>query len=405
MQFITDVDKKEYIEFTKKHDKAHFLESFGWGEFCRDAKNQIPHYIGMKDDDGKLVATALVLEKKMPLGMSYGYCPRGFLIDYSNHELIKEFTNYLKKYMKDNKYVYIKFDPDIKYQDIDENGSPVENGENNYELYEFMKSIGYKHGGFYKLYEGNQPRYTFRINLKRDMEEIESVFNKSFVKSIKRSYEYDLVIDNEVRVDDFYKLLQFNSSKDGFNPHSKEYYEAFVKNMGDTMKFFNASINPHNLCLKIKEEIERQEEALKTNPKKEADIKNKLARLNKDYEEFSKYEDKDIVVCSLVCTYTDKRAWSLYIGSDELANQTFAVSRCYFEAIIDAHERGFDFFDLFGTVGDPNTKYKNLAHLHDYKRKFGDEYIEFIGEFNLVNKPVMYKLLPIMLKVYRKLRR
>ena len=36
------------------------------------------------------------------------------------------------------------------------------------------------------------------------------------------------------------------------------------------------------------------------------------------------------------------------------------------------------FFDLFGTPGDPNTKYKNLAKLHDFKRKFGDEYIEFM---------------------------
>ena len=388
-----------------KHNKAHFLESFEWGGFCRDAKNQIPHYVGMKDDKGKLVATALILEKKMPLGLSYGYSPRGFLIDYNDYELIKEFTDYLKKYMKDNKYVYIKFDPDIKYQDIDSDANPVKDGENNYELYEYMKSIGYKHGGFYKLYEGNQPRYTFRINLKKDMVDIENVFNKSFTKSVKRSYDYDLVIDNEIRVDDFYNLLQYNSSKDGFNPHSKEYYEAFVKNMGKTMKFFNASVNPYKLSLKIGDAIKEQEELLKSNPKKEADIKNKLARLNKDYEEFSKYEDKDIVVCSLVCTYTDKRAWSLYIGSADLANQTFAVSRCYYEAIKDAHDNGYDFFDLFGTVGDPNTKYKNLAHLHDYKRKFGDEYIEFIGEFNLVNKPIMYKLLPIMLKIYRKIRR
>ena len=39
------------------------------------------------------------------------------------------------------------------------------------------------------------------------------------------------------------------------------------------------------------------------------------------------------------------------------------------------------------------------------KRKFGDEYIEFIGEFDLVNNKILYKMLPIMLSVYRKLRR
>ena len=405
MQFITDIEKEEYIKFTDNHIKAHFLESYGWGMFCDAAKSQIPHYVGMKDDNGNLVATALILEKKMPLGMSYGYSPRGFIIDYNNHELISEFTKYLKKYMKDNNYVYIKFDPDIKYQDIDENALPIEGGFNNYELLDYMKSIGYKHKGFNKLYEGNQPRYTFRINLKKDMEEIEAVMNKSFLKSVRRSYDYDLVIDNEVKVDEFYRLLLSNSSKDGFNPHSKEYYESFVKNIDGNMKFFNASINPHSLSIKIKDEIEKQKELLKTSPKKAADINNKLVKLKKDYDEFSKMEDKEIVVCSLICTYTKKYAWSLYIGSDALANQTFAVSRCYFEAIKDAHENGYDFFDLFGTVGDPFTTYKNLAHLHDFKRKFGDEYIEFIGEFDLVNKPFMYKILPMMLKVYRKIRR
>ena len=405
MQFITDIKKEDYIKFVDNNYKAHFLESYGWGGFCLDAKNQIPHYVGMKDDNGNIVATALILEKKMPLGMSYGYSPRGFILDYNNHDLIKKFTSYLKKYMKDNNYVYIKFDPDIKYQDIDSDAKPVEGGFNNYELLDFMKSIGYKHKGFNKLYEGNQPRYTFRINLKKDMADIDSIMNKSFLKSVKRSYDYDLVIDNEINVDDFYRLLQSNSSKDGFNPHSKEYYEAFVKNMDKDMKFFNVSFNPHDLSKKIKEEIKVQMELLKTNPKKAADINNKLTKLNKDYEEFSKMEDKNVVVCSLVCTYTKKYAWSLYIGSDILANQTFAVSRSYYEAIKDAHDRGYEFFDLFGTVGDPNTTYKNLAHLHDFKRKFGDEYIEFIGEFDLVNKPFMYKVLPIALKIYRKIRK
>lgn len=31
-----------------------------------------------------------------------------------------------------------------------------------------MLSLGYHHTGFYRLYEGNQPRYTFRINLKEN---------------------------------------------------------------------------------------------------------------------------------------------------------------------------------------------------------------------------------------------
>ena len=128
-------------------------------------------------------------------------------------------------------------------------------------------------------------------------------------------------------------------------------------------------------------------------------------RLEKDLEVFQGIDEDECVVCSLICTYTKNRAWSMFIGSDELANITFAVTRSYYEAIKDAYDNGYEFFDLFGTPGDPHTTYKNLAKLHDFKRKFGDQYIEFIGEFDLVNKKLLYKVLPIMLKCYRKLRK
>ena len=39
---------------------------------------------------------------------------------------------------KDNNVIYIKFDPDIKYQDIDNNGNKVLNGNNKYELYNYI---------------------------------------------------------------------------------------------------------------------------------------------------------------------------------------------------------------------------------------------------------------------------
>lgn len=408
MRFVENLSVEEYKEFTSNHPKSHFLESYEWGEFCRRAKNQIPHYVGMKDDKEKVVASALLLEKKTPLfGYSYVYSPRGFLIDYNNKAYLKLFTNYLKEYMKKNKIIYIKIDPDIKYQEIDEFANPIEGKENNYELYKHMLELGYIHGGFYKLYQGNQPRYTFRINLQKPFEEVEKVFNKSFSKSIKRSEQYNLIIDNKVRVKEFFDLIQSNSNKDDFDPHSLKFYEIFTEEMGkeNNMKFFNASIRPKDLLNNIAKEITELEETLKVTTKKQEDIKNKINRLKKEQEEFSKITEEEVVVCSLICTYTKNRAWSLYIGSNDLANLTFAVTRCYYEAIKDAHKNGYEFFDLFGTVGDPKTDYKNLAKLHDFKRKFGDEYIEFIGEFDLVNKPFLYKILPTLLKIYRKLRR
>ena len=407
MKFVENIDRESYITFTDNHLKSHFLQSYAWGQFCKRVKGQIPYYVGLMDDQNNLVASALILLKKTPFGYSYGYCPRGFILDYSNLDLINEFTSYLKQFMKDKKIIYIKFDPDISYQDIDEDANPVDGGDNNYKLYEYMLSLGYKHTGFYKLYEGNQPRYTFRIDLNRSWEEIESKMSKSFLKSVKRSEIYDFEIDNNSFVNDFYRLIQCNSSKDDFDAHNLNYYKIFTEELEkeNLVKYFNISIKPKELVIKFTREIENLKLELEKNKKRATDINNQISKLEKDIGVLNTLQDEKVVICSLICTYTKNRAWSMFIGSDEIANLTFAVTRSYYEAIKDAYNQKYVFFDLFGTPGDPHTTYKNLAKLHDFKRKFGDKYIEFIGEFDLISNKFLYKLLPISLSVYRKIRK
>lgn len=406
MKFISDVAKERYIDFEENHPKSHFLQSYAWGEFCRKVKGQVPNYVGMEDDEGKLVATALILERKTPLGFSYGYSPRGFVTDYKNKEVIKKFTEYLKEFMKQKKIIYIKFDPDIPYQEIDQDANPIPGGKNNYDLFNYMISLGYNHTGFYKLYEGNQPRYTFRVDLKRDWQDIEACMAKSFLQSVKRSYQYDLEINNEIKIKEFYKLIKETSLRDDFNPHDEKYYETLVQEFKDHIKFFNVIIDIGKVKDKISNELEELKGNIRqVNKKRLADYNDKIKRLEKEKELFGKYESEKKVICTIVCTTTNNRIWSFFQGGDELASQTCAVMRCYYEVIKYSYEQGYDFFDVFGTPGDPHTDYKNLAKLHDFKRKYGDKYIEFIGEFDLVNKKVLYKVLPLLLGCYRKLRK
>ena len=56
--------------------KAHFLGSYEWGEVSA-RKNRTPIYTGVYED-GRLVATALVLKRNLVAGYSYFYIPRGF---------------------------------------------------------------------------------------------------------------------------------------------------------------------------------------------------------------------------------------------------------------------------------------------------------------------------------------
>ena len=101
------------------------------------------------------------------------------------------------------------------------------------------------------------------------------------------------------------------------------------------------------------------------------------------------------------------RWWILYIGNNSIAVELYAVNRMYFEIINYAKNTNHKYLDLFGTIGSTSIKHKQLIGIHNYKKNYGGEYTEFIGEFDLINKKFLYfvynKLIPIYRKVKKKL--
>ena len=399
MKFVNNISEKEYQKFWEKTHNNHFMQSYEWGQICKKNRNQIPYYVGLKDDDDNLVAAALLLKKDTPLKMCYFYSPRGFTMDFTNKKLLTEFTNGLKNFLKKENAIYLKLDPPLMYQEIDEEANKIENGKNNYKVYNNFLNLGYKHKGFNKLYEGNQPRYTFRTYFEKysTFEEVEKCFSKSFSRPVKRSYNYDLEIYESKEVKTFHDLIKIVSDKDGFNAYSYDYYKNVYDEFSKKgyIKIFNVKIDPKHLIDKFKEELEKE---------KKEDRKTKI---QKDIEYFTNLskEKEAYTIASLICTYSKTGAWSLYIGSDATAEYTGAINRLYYEFLKDAYENKYEYADLFGVVGDPKTKYKNLAGIYEYKRKIGGDYIEFIGEFDLINKPIWYNILPILLKIYRSIKK
>ena len=400
MKFIKDLSEKEYQAFWEKTPNNHFMQSYEWGQACQKNRDQIPCYVGLKNDKDELVAAALLLKKKTPLNMCYFYAPRGFTMNFEDNKVLSEFTNGLKNYLKEENAIYLKLDPPLMYQEVNTEGEKVEDGKNNYVIFNNFLNLGYKHKGFNKLYEGNQPRYTFRTyyNKYNSFDEVEKTFSKSFSKPLKRSYNYDIEIYQSDEVKTFHELIKLISDKDGFNEYSFDYYNNVYEELSKKgyIKVYNVTINPSKLIEKFTKELETE--------KKEE----RKAKIQKDIEyftEISKNHKDEYTCASLICTYSATGAWSLYIGNDEVATYTGAVNRLYYEFMKDAYDNGYEYADLFGVVGDPKTKYKNLAGIFEYKRKIGGDLIEFIGEFDLINKPFWYKVLPTLLKIYRKIKR
>lgn len=410
MKFIDNIDIKEYEEFVENNQfKSHFLQSSLWGEFAKKEKNLIPHYVGLKDND-KLVCTALLLEKKLVLGYSYFYSPRGYVIDFNDLDLLKTFTNELKKYAKKNKGIFIKIDPDVIINKYNYNDEVIEIKNNTVEN---LKSLGYIHKGFTQRFETSEPRFTFRIDFNQNFEDIEEHFSKTTKQRIKKAKDFDCKVSLASNVDEFYKLMTITENRKDFVTYPKRYYETLFNIFKDKCNIFLGSINIDNIFeknnIKLKDitteinEINKEENLSKSMKTKLSELekrKDKLIKDNLDFEKEKEIYGNDIILSAHFIVEYGNKAWVLYAGNHDVLSYTYANYETYYNHIKYYYDKGIEIYDQFGTVGklEPNDP---LTGLHEFKKKFGGDYVEFAGEFDLITNKLMYFIFKKLIPIYR----
>ncbi len=416
MNFIENIEKKRYEEFVKNHPKSHFLQSYAWGEFAKKEKNLTPHYVGIENDKHQLVATTLLLEKHLPLGYCYLYSPRGYVIDFKDYELLKTFTEEIKRYAKKKKAIFVKIDPDIIYHEEDCNQEVIIDKDD--QAYQFLKKLGYRHLGFTKNFETMQPRYTFRIDFSKPWEEIEKNFSKTTKQRIKKAEDLlvDVKIGTDKDIDTFYQLMILTETRKDFVTHNEKYYQSLyqIRNQDNECNLFLGSIDLDKIIKKqteLKQEIENEltkyehENLSKSEKTKKNELEKRKDKLETDiikYQQAQKEYGTNITLSAhFIIEYGDK-AWVLYAGNHNILTDTYTNYKTYEQHIKYYYDKKIKTYDQFGTIGDLR-KENPLLGLHEFKKKFGGNYIEFTGEFDLVlNKP-MYFVFTKLVPLYRKI--
>lgn len=413
MEFISNISQQEYDNFVTKHQKSHVLQSYDWGQFAKVAKNSTPHYVGLKNNN-KLVATALLLEKKMAIGYTYFYSPRGFVIDYHDEELVKLFVTEIKKYLKDKKAIFLKIDPDLiihreNYLNEEQNAEI-----NSAKTINFLKKLGFKHQGFTKNFETSQPRYSFRIDMTQNIEDIYEHFSKTTKQRIQKaeSLAVEVEIGTKENIKDFHNLMKITENRKDFVAHNQAYYEKLydIFNAKDKCNLYIGKINIEKIInikttelkplLEEYEELKKIDNRSKTQNTKLQELERRTSKLQEDIDKYTKAKKqhgKQIILNGhFIIEYGDK-AWVLYAGNHNVLTDTYANYKTYYEHI-KYYQKRVKTYDQFGTIGDLR-KDNPLLGLHEFKKKFGGDYVEFIGEFDLILNPIMYflftKIVPI----------
>ena len=393
MKFDDNINIKEYEEFVNKQENSHFMQTYEFGEIGKN-KQYLPHYVGLRKDD-KLVCTALILEKKLIGKYSFYYIPRGFTIDYYNKDLLKTFTNYLYKYCKKKHVIFLIIDPAIKRHTLNLEGDVIE-GEDNNDLIKFLKEIGYHHHGFNLGFEGYEPRFTFRINIDKPMDEIYKSFHATTRKVLNKGNQYQLkVYKGDINdINDFYKTMIETAKREGILQAPIKYYKDFYKifhqkNMSD---LYIVKGNIKKLQSIFENDIQLVKNKQEDNPVKQKEKEERLIKLQKILDEINSIEEEEITLASIITVKYKDMVWTVHGGNDSRLMSLNANYLLYYTIIQDAHDEGRKVIDLFGTCGVANPSKDNPIYgIHNFKKRLGGEYTEFIGEFDLiVNKPMYF---------------
>lgn len=412
--------EKEFDNFASKHENASFNQNSYWGKL-KKSNNWEYTFLGLLDNK-KIVAATLLLSKMTPVKKKMFYAPRGFLIDYKNYDLLKEFTKNIKKYAKENNGIFVKIDPYINYQERDIDGNIVE-GNDNKDAYKNLINLGYRHFGFNIMQETLQPRWIFVTDTKgKTVDEVMKNMD-SKTRQIIRKNERMCIKTREISYDEldkFKDIMKHTGDRRKFIDRPLSYYQNMYKTLHapGILKIMVAELHAKELVNTYKKELKDLKTELETrknkhdnginkmNEKKylskQKETENNIERITKKLEEAKKLQKDNgdvILLGGILFLIYGKEVVSLVGGSYEKFMEYQSAYTVHWAGCKYAIENGYDRYNFYGITGDFNPK-NPLYGLYLFKRGYGGKVVELIGEFDLVISKFWYFVYNVSFKLY-----
>ena len=399
---MEELESNEYEKYISKNKYTTFYQKEYWGKLKKDGGWNYK-LVGMKKNN-KIVGATLLLFKNLPLGLKLFYSPRGFLIDYNDEELLKEFVLEIKEYVKKENGFILKIDPYVEYKTRDIDGNIVEGGVDNSKVVENLKNLGFKHYGFNKnISKELQPRWMYVLDLKGKTEdEIFSNFSKHYRKTIRRTEKQGLVVEriSKDKLMDYKKIMEHTSSRRDFIDRPYSYYENMYDKIGENL-IINVCYLDTNLGInKFKDEIKKIEGYQDIKDYHLKDIKDykKKIELYESYQK--KYGDK-IPLAGTMSIVCGKEYLNLFGGAYEEFMHYDAQYLIKWHTMKEALNLGCEIYNFYGISGNFEKENNDMYGVYEFKRGFGGRVVELIGEFDLIISKPKYCLYNFMFKTYK----
>ncbi len=392
--FIKELSIHEFEKFVENNPLGNHCQTYNYALLM--AENGYEYeLIGYVDEYNRIHAASLILIKKLSHFFKFGYAPKGFVLDYFDQELLKNFTDAIIDYYKKRRLVFIKINPEIAVAEIN-----PKTGEKNYnwniEIKNFLIDLGYVKLKDNLYFESMIPRYNGIVSLKNfDIKNL----HKNTRNKIKRAAEKGLKFEIADRsgIDILYDFVKRKRNKDAF--YYKDYYNVFSKS--NNVDLFLVSLDTNDFLINSKNAYERElnnnaeyaNHLMNDHGEKKLNIKmnsdRKLLSYKNDVLEARNKASKNTkiyIAGALVVKY--KNRINIVISGYDTNYKRFNPNYYLHYKILEYYKKYYDFADLNGMTGD-FSKENPYNGLNQFKLGFKPKVYEFIGEYDLViNHPI-----------------
>ncbi len=334
--YTTEVIKKgnaeEFDKFVEANPKAHFMQKSSWAGAKSNWKWR---GIICRDAEKNIVGTVAVLIRKVPvLPYSLLYCPRGPVCDLHNEAVFTKLVDAVKELGKEFKCCDIKMDPDVMANDD--------------RFRDIALNYGFDLKGDTLSFETAQPRFVFRLNVKdRTEDELLESFHQKTRYNIRVAVRRGVTIKIEgpEAAETFHKIMIETGERDNFGIRSAEYFAQMLESLGEDARLYMAYYNGE-------------------------------------------------AIAGTLAIKCGNKVWYLYGASSNEHRNAMPNYLLQWSMIQWAVESGCEIYDFRGVSGFLDES-NPLYGIYKFKKGFNGDLVEFMGEMDLIIKPIGFKIVQL----------
>ena len=367
---LKEIDKETHVEFLKNYQTFSFLQLPCWAEVKSGWKSKSVGWF----DERKLVCVGLILIRNIPkTNWSLFYLPEGPVLDPDYAKNVVDWLTPLRDFAKESGAFNLKLGPQVtintwsaatiksaisdnvyrQFKDVD----PDRVNPFGHEIGTKLRNLGGKQietdgEGFGDV----QPRFVFAIDVEgKTDEELLATFSQEWRRNIKKAEKSEVKVRqaNFSDLETFHTLYKETAKRDKFTPRPLNYFKQMWKSLNE---------NSNNLA------------------------------------EMRLYIAEQENICHAACLWVrvGKHVWYTYGASSTSGRELRPSNAIQWQMMRDARDAGASIYDMRGIAATLNEK-SPLFGLLRFKIGTGGKVIQYVGEWDFVLKPLIYKAFRVAL--------